>query len=66
MLPFSLLACGFSQPRFLPFLMPFELERPKDPMDITSYTVNAESVGHLSFRGVLYQPWCHLIAQKVS
>lgn len=54
---------GFVDVHFRPFRMPFDLPRPTDPADLTSYTVSNEGE-RLSFRGTLHQPWCHVIARK--
>ena len=53
-----------SDPEFAFFSMPIALPRPLDPSDITSYTVETVEQQRLSFRGALYQPWCHLSARK--
>ncbi|WP_204106198.1 MULTISPECIES: class I SAM-dependent methyltransferase [Spirulina sp. CCY15215] len=34
--------------------------------DLNTYTVKTESGKRLQFRGTLFQPWCHLMAQKVN
>jgi SAM-dependent methyltransferase len=44
--------------------MPIDLPPPARPDDITSYTVPTTDGRRLSFRGALYQPWCHMIAKK--
>jgi SAM-dependent methyltransferase len=49
---------------FMPFSIPIELEKPEALDELNTYTVRSESGGNLLFRGTLYQPWCHLIAQK--
>lgn len=56
-------AAGFKTPEFRPFHMPFDLPRTDDPMNMTTYTVTPEDGKRLSFRGALYQPWCHVTAQ---
>lgn len=60
----SLGRCGFSNIEAEPFVMPFDLPKPADAKTIQSYTVTAEGGERLCFRGALYQPWCHLWAQK--
>jgi SAM-dependent methyltransferase len=55
---------GFSTAQFMPFSMPIDLEKPSQPDDMRTYTVKDEKGGRLSFRGVLFQPWCHLHAVK--
>jgi SAM-dependent methyltransferase len=58
-------ARGFTPPKFLPFSMPFDLPKPKDHVDLTSYTLYCtELQSRLSFSGVICQPWCHLMSQK--
>lgn len=53
-------AAGFGSVEFRPFAMPFDLARPADPSDVTTYTVQAADADRLAFRGALYQPWCHM------
>jgi len=55
---------GFVAPDFRFFSMPIDIPRPTDLSDITSYTVQTDREERLSFRGTLYQPWCHLVAHK--
>lgn len=59
-----LAAAGFQGLDFRPFEMPFDL-----PLDhskaITTHTVNTDA-GRMSFRGVLNQPWCHLVSGKAG
>ena len=57
-------AAGFAEVTFRPFAMPFDLARPDDPADIGTYTLRREDGERLSFRGTLFQPWCHLKAQR--
>lgn len=47
-----------------PFTMPFQLAVPSDPLDLTSHTKTLATGELLCFRGVLYQPWCHVVATK--
>jgi SAM-dependent methyltransferase len=54
---------GFESVEFRPFTMPFDLPRPEDPSDVTSYTVAAADSGRLTFRGALFQPWSHMRGQ---
>ena len=54
---------GFTTPIFKPFQMPFDLPK-RGPSDITSYTLRLRNGKRLCFRGILFQPWCHLIARK--
>ena len=50
--------------QFTPFNIGIDLNRPTDSADITSYTVKSVAKERMSFRGTLYQPWCHLVAQR--
>jgi SAM-dependent methyltransferase len=55
---------GLANVRFQPFSMPFDLPRPDDAADITSFTHLTSTGERLSFRGALFQPWCHVVAEK--
>ena len=67
---------GFSAIRFIPFEMPFDMEPVKSAVKwsgkatdirmahLKSHTIKTDN-GRLSFRGAMYQPWCHVIAQKL-
>jgi SAM-dependent methyltransferase len=57
-------ACGFSDVQFLPFQMPFDLPFPGYDADVASYTRKDEHGELMTFRGALYQPWCHMVARK--
>ena len=64
---------GFSGIRFHPFSIPIDLSRGKTFSDnedgfedLNSYTIKNESEARMLFRGTLYQPWCHLVAQKAT
>jgi SAM-dependent methyltransferase len=64
---------GFSGIRFLPFSIPIDLALGKKFSDdedgfedLNSHTIKDESGARMLFRGTLYQPWCHLVAQKAS
>ena len=62
----ALAAAGLTPEEFRPFDIPIDLPAPADRGDITTHTVRtAQGVG-LSFRGTLFQPWCHLVARKRS
>ncbi len=52
---------GFAKVEYKPFAMPFDLPRPADNAEIITYTRKDEAGARLSFRGTLYQPWCHSI-----
>jgi SAM-dependent methyltransferase len=55
---------GLVDPRFRFFSMPFDLPKPSEAKDVTSYTEQTTDGRRLSFRGSLFQPWCHLTARK--
>jgi SAM-dependent methyltransferase len=62
---------GFGNVEFRPFSIPIDLERgatfagnPDGFEELNSYTVRTETGDRMLFRGTLYQPWCHLVAQK--
>jgi SAM-dependent methyltransferase len=62
---------GFANVEFRPFCIPIDLQSGstftdnRDGFeDLNSYTVKDESGARMLFRGTLYQPWCHLLAQK--
>jgi SAM-dependent methyltransferase len=61
----ALEANQFGAIRFTPFAIPIDLPKPDDPADIRSYTVGTSRRERLIFRGVLNQPWCHMLAQKL-
>jgi SAM-dependent methyltransferase len=51
---------GLVDPSFSAFEIPVALPRPDDAEDIRSWT----PAPGLSFRGSLFQPWCHFTARK--
>jgi SAM-dependent methyltransferase len=55
---------GFASVEFQPFNIPIDLPRPSDSSEINSYTVNTVDGARMSFRGALFQPWCHVVARK--
>ncbi|MGH7380736.1 MAG: class I SAM-dependent methyltransferase [Candidatus Methylomirabilales bacterium] len=55
---------GFSGISFQPFKIPIDLPEPEDGSDISSHTVRMESGERLIFRGALFTPWCHVLAEK--
>lgn len=55
---------GFDRVTFHPYAIPIDLPKPVDPRDNRSYTVKTESGSRLTFRGGLYQPWCHVVARR--
>jgi SAM-dependent methyltransferase len=58
-------AAGLADPSFTPFYLPIELPKPADLADVTSYTVEDNVGRRLSFRGSLFQPWCHVSSSRV-
>jgi SAM-dependent methyltransferase len=56
--------CGLVAVEFAPFEIPIDLPMPEDASDIRTYTRSTADGARLQFRGVIYQPWCHLIARK--
>lgn len=57
---------GFDEVTLRPFHIPIDLPRPEDPADLRTWTQRTADGTGLSFRGGLYQPWCHLVARKGS
>lgn len=57
---------GFTDLEFRPFELPIDLPKPEGNHDITTYTVKDQRGHRMMFRGMLYQPWCHIIARKPS
>ena len=60
----ELSSAGFSNSSFHPFEMPIDLEKPAPDEDVVSYTVTSQESERMTFRGVIFQPWCHVIATK--
>jgi SAM-dependent methyltransferase len=60
----SLEKTGFQNISFRPFLIPIDLEMSEDFSELNTYTRRAENGERMLFRGTLFQPWCHLLAQK--
>jgi SAM-dependent methyltransferase len=57
---------GFESVRFQPFSMSSPLPMSSESFDdLVSYTMDSDGE-LLCFRGVLLQPWCHLIARKAK
>lgn len=57
--------CGFDEIEFHPFMMPFAIPEPEDKTgDTITYTKELDDGRRLAMRGVLAQPWCHLVARK--
>jgi SAM-dependent methyltransferase len=57
-------AQGFTDIRFFPFEIPIDLPPHADPSNISTYTRQTADGARLQFRGILFQPWCHLTARK--
>ena len=55
---------GSNNSSFHPFEMPIDLEKPAPDEDVVSYTVTSQESERMTFRGVIFQPWCHVIATK--
>lgn len=55
---------GFSNVQYRPFTLPIELPRNPDNSELISYTVATSEGARLPFRGTLFQPWCHMSAEK--
>lgn len=61
-----LAAAGFDDVTFRPFHIPIDLPQPEDPAELRTWTRRTADGTGLSFRGGLYQPWCHLVARKAA
>lgn len=59
-------SAGFSDVKFLPFVIPIDLPNSGYDGEVVSYTVKDEIGERMTFRGALYQPWCHMVAYKGS
>ncbi len=58
---------GLDAIEFHPFFMPFDIPEPEDKSGTpVTYTVKQDNGNRLSFRGSLYQPWCHVTATKTN
>jgi len=57
-------SCGFSSIAFEPFEIPIDLPFPGYTGDVATYTRTTDDGARLQFRGTLFQPWCHLSAEK--
>jgi len=55
---------GFGEPEFRPFRIPIDLDEPQDTRDVSSYTRRGPGGDGMSFRGTVFQPWCHMAARK--
>jgi len=54
---------GLEKVEFVPFLLPLDLPHPGFN-SVRTYTRNAADGERLQMRGILLQPWCHLIARR--
>lgn len=52
---------GFARVQFLPFNIPIDLSPEENSLQ--TRTVRSEGGERLQFRGMLFQPWCHLLAR---
>lgn len=55
---------GLQNVRFEPFEIPIDLEVSDNVEHLGTFTVRTDEGKRLNFRGALYQPWCHVVAQK--
>lgn len=55
---------NFEEPLFLPFRLPIDLPERTDPSDVGTYTRTTTDGERIMFRGVIYQPWCHMTTRK--
>jgi SAM-dependent methyltransferase len=55
---------GFASVDFHPFELPIDLPFHGHDADVATYTRKDENNRRMAFRGVLYQPWCHMVARK--
>ena len=62
----ALLKHGFANVEFKPFAIQIDLPRPDNYENNDTYTVRTDRGDRMNFRGTLYQPWCHLVAQKAA
>lgn len=60
----ALHAAGLESPVFRPFTLPIDLPRNPDDSELITYTVVTADGLRMPFRGILFQPWCHLTARK--
>ena len=59
-----LTAAGFRRKQFYPFHIPIHLKKPiSSDSSLRSYTVKAGKERKI-FRGILFQPWCFLVAKR--
>ena len=56
---------GLGNASFEPFSIQIDLPRPEISGPIYTYTVRTDEGDRLQFRGTLFQPWCHLVANKL-
>lgn len=61
----SFLKAGFGDVQFMPFDIPIDLPALEgEEQELVSRTVKTEDGRRMMFRGMLYQPWCHMMARK--
>jgi 2-polyprenyl-3-methyl-5-hydroxy-6-metoxy-1,4-benzoquinol methylase len=56
---------GFEKPQYFPFTLPIDLPKSNEP-GLPTYTVKTVEGVRLPFRGTLFQPWCHMMADKAT
>lgn len=54
---------GFDKIVFSPFTLPIDMPK-SDAPGLPTYTVKTADGARLPFRGALFQPWCHMSAEK--
>lgn len=57
---------GFANMSFKPFVIPVDLPKRDNGDELFTYTVRSDQQVRMNFRGTLFQPWCHLTAQKTT
>jgi SAM-dependent methyltransferase len=62
----ALAAGGFEAGSYRAFEIPIDLPRPDDRSAIKTWTRRTDDGVGLSFRGTLFQPWCHFVARKAG
>lgn len=55
---------GFGRVVFRPFDLPIDLAMLGYDEEVVTYTVPRQDRTRMMFRGALYQPWCHMVADK--
>lgn len=57
---------GFSNLEFINFKLPIDLplDKKNNQNQLNSHTIKSEDGERLIFRGILYQPWCHIYGRS--